>query len=60
MSNNNKHFAKLWGMPALLSLVTTIGLLSAIIGLGGWHVVSWICLSATLFYMVKYGWKFFK
>ena len=33
-------FMKLWGMPILLGLLTTVGLLSALLGDGIWDIVS--------------------
>ena len=33
-------FMKLWGMPILLGVLTTIGLISALLGDGIWDIVS--------------------
>jgi hypothetical protein len=36
---------RVFGMPLLLGLATVAGLLSALLGQGVWHVLSWILLS---------------
>ena len=60
MLNNKSQFMKVWGMPVLLSIVTIIGLISAIIGLGVWHWISWITLSAPIVVMWWFGRRFFR
>ncbi len=47
-------------MPVLLAALSIIGLLSAIMGIGLWHVFSWITLSVPVYYMLKHGAKYFK
>lgn len=61
MSHEPKSiFFKLWGMPILIALITLAGLISAILGTGIWHYISWITLSYPLYIMVKHGRKFCK
>jgi len=60
MPTKNYHFNKTWGMPILLAVLTTIGLLLAIMGTGLWHILSWIALSIPLYIMIKYGVKYYK
>lgn len=47
-------------MPILLAAVTIIGLLLAIMGIGIWHILSWIVLIVPVYVMIKYGLKFYK
>lgn len=47
-------------MPVLLSIITIAGLLSAIVGVGAWHVFSWVALGIPVCVMLKYGVKYFK
>ncbi|TCK80842.1 hypothetical protein C8N28_2596 [Albibacterium bauzanense] len=47
-------------MPILLAVLTTIGLLLAIMGIGVWHILSWVALGIPLYIMIKYGVKYFK
>jgi hypothetical protein len=45
----NALLVRVFGIPALLALVTVFGLLSALLGQGGvWHVLAWIALSLPL------------
>jgi hypothetical protein len=37
-----------FGMPLLLGLATMAGLLSALLGQGLWHVLSWILLGVPI------------
>jgi hypothetical protein len=41
----NKPFMRMWGAVMLIGLLTTIGLLSALLGDGVWDLVSAIALS---------------
>jgi hypothetical protein len=56
----NRAFLKLWGMPMLLGLLTTIGLASALLGDGIWDIVSAFALgtpvAAGLWYALR-GWR---
>nr|WP_068893081.1 hypothetical protein [Pedobacter panaciterrae] len=60
MKQGNDVFFKVWGIPVLLAVVTIIGLLSAIMGVGVWHIVSWIALSIPVYVMIRCGLKYFK
>ncbi|ATP55841.1 hypothetical protein CPT03_04850 [Pedobacter ginsengisoli] len=60
MKERNNVFLKVWGMPILLSVVTIIGLISAIMGLGVWHFISWMALSIPVYIMIRYGLRYFK
>jgi hypothetical protein len=42
----NRAFLKLWGMPILLGLLTTLGLVSALLGDGIWDILSAFALGA--------------
>jgi hypothetical protein len=42
----SRPFLKLWGMPVLLGLLTTVGLVSALLGDGIWDLVSAFALGA--------------
>lgn len=33
----NKRFTDIWSWPILLAVLTTLGLLSALLGVGIWH-----------------------
>jgi len=54
------NFKKVWGIPVLLAVITTIGLILAIIGTGIWHFLSWIALSYPVYVMCRHGLKFYK
>ncbi len=47
-------------MPIWMAVITLIGLISAILGTGFWHVLSWIVLTIPVYIMIKHGKKFFK
>jgi hypothetical protein len=55
-----RPFLALWGMPILLGLLTTIGLLSALLGDGPWDIVSAVALGIPvllgLWYSLR-GWR---
>jgi len=42
----NGRFMAVWGMPILLGILTTIGLVSALFGDGVWDAVSALTLGA--------------
>jgi len=60
MPTKKYYFNKTWEMPILLAVLTTIGLLLAIMGTGIWHILSWIVLSIPLYIMCKHGVKYYK
>ncbi len=49
--------SRIWGMPIAIGIVSTIGLLSAILGDGIWDGLSWIALTipiaVSLWYIVR-------
>lgn len=60
MHEEYKLFFKVWGIPIILSVVTVIGLLLAIMGVGIWHIFSWIALAIPVYIMIRYGLRYFK
>jgi hypothetical protein len=36
---------RVYGIPALLAILTMFGLLAALLGQGSWHGLSWLALS---------------
>jgi hypothetical protein len=55
----NRTFGKIWGAPLLLALLTLFGLLSALLGTGVWHFLSWFTLAVPLLVISWYLWKAF-
>jgi hypothetical protein len=53
MRKQVKKTAHTWRIPVLLSLLTIIGLLSALLGTGPWRVFSWIVLSIPVIILFK-------
>jgi hypothetical protein len=39
---------KIWTKPLLLAALTLFGLLAALLGTGGWHVLAWLALAVPL------------
>ena len=51
-------FMQLWGAPLLLSVLTLIGLVSALTGDGGLHYwVSWLLLGLPVVLCAWYAWR---
>lgn len=53
-------FMKLWGMPVLLGLLTTVGLVSALLGDGIWDTVSAFALGTPVLAALRFslrGWR---
>ncbi|MDR3712256.1 MAG: hypothetical protein P4L51_05530 [Puia sp.] len=48
------NFRRVWGIPLSISCSILFGLLSALLGAGVWHFLSWISLSIPL---VIIAWK---
>jgi hypothetical protein len=38
------HLRRVWGIPVLLTALILFGLLSALLGTGIWHILSWAAL----------------
>lgn len=51
-----KTFSQIWGMPIILALLTTFGLLAALLATGIWHWLSWLTMSLPL-YVVWRAWR---
>ncbi|MGP1717608.1 MAG: hypothetical protein ACTS9Y_10565 [Methylophilus sp.] len=51
----NKRFIHIWGWPIVLALLTGFGLLSALLGTGIWHWLSWAAIATPLL-MMGYYW----
>jgi len=51
----SRPFLKLWGMPILLGLLTTVGLVSALLGDGIWDLVSAFALGAPVLAALCFG-----
>jgi hypothetical protein len=49
------RFRQLWAMPILLGVLTTIGLVSALLGDGIWDIVSAFALGAPVVAGAWYG-----
>jgi hypothetical protein len=45
---NPRSFAKIYGAPTALAIVSIVGLLSALLGDGIWDAVSWVSLDIPL------------
>lgn len=45
MTPRRSSFGKTWGAPVTLAALTCAGLLSALLGTGTWHWISWLCLT---------------
>ena len=50
-----KTFLHIWKYPLLLALLTLIGLLSALLGTGAWHWLSWVALAIPLVLAVRFS-----
>lgn len=52
-----RTLAQIFYLPALFAAITTIGLLSALLGDGAWDALSWVTLAcpivATIYYIVR-------
>ncbi|MHA3790462.1 hypothetical protein [Sphingomonas sp. YL-JM2C] len=55
MKRHPSGFARQWGAPIALAVLTLFGLLSALIGEGGiWWWLSWATLAAPLIVIARY------
>ena len=49
-----QRFLFVWGMPILLGILSTFGLLAALLGTGVWHWASWASLTWLLVVMARF------
>ncbi|MFJ1299520.1 hypothetical protein ACILG0_06095 [Pseudomonadota bacterium AL_CKDN230030165-1A_HGKHYDSX7] len=49
-----QRFLFVWGMPILLGILSTFGLLAALLGTGVWHWASWASLTWLLIVMARF------
>ena len=40
---------QIWGIPVLMAILTVFGLLAALLGVGIWHLISWIALAIPVY-----------
>ncbi len=55
---NSKYTRKVLAKPLLLAMLTLLGLVSALLGTGYWHVLAWLALIiplATIIYRIIIG-----
>ncbi|WP_144635308.1 hypothetical protein [Bordetella genomosp. 13] len=48
------QFMFVWGMPIVLGVLSTFGLLAALLGTGIWHWASWLSLGWLLVVIARY------
>jgi hypothetical protein len=53
ITSRHRHVGRVYGIPALLAILTMFGLLAALLGQGSWHGLSWLALSIPI---VLAGW----
>lgn len=53
----SKRFMQIWGWPIILALLSTFGLLAALLGVGLWHWLSWIALSVPIVVIWHYWFR---
>jgi hypothetical protein len=51
-----RAFWQVWLMPILMGVLSVFGLLSALLGTGIWHWLSWAALGMPLAIIAHYGW----
>lgn len=54
MSALQTSFRRVWGAPIVIGVVTTVGLIAALLGSGLWNVLSWLCLAVPLWAGLRY------
>ena len=52
---HRRSFGEILRVPVLLSIITSAGLLSALLGDGVWNALSWVALSIPLAVIVFYA-----
>lgn len=55
-----RSFRQNWGFPIGIGIMTTIGLVSSLVGTGIWHWISWIALALPIVIAVWFGWASWK
>lgn len=50
------RFWFVWAWPIALGVLSTVGLLAALLGTGWLHWVSWICLAVPVLVIVRHVW----
>jgi hypothetical protein len=45
---------QIWGAPIVIGVVSAVGLISALLGDGGWDVLSWFALGAPVTVIIWY------
>jgi membrane protein implicated in regulation of membrane protease activity len=45
VTSRHRLVGRVYGIPALLAILTMFGLLAALLGQGPWHGLSWLALS---------------
>ena len=50
-------FMRLWGAPILFAVLTTIGLISALVGDGVWDYLSAVALGIPVLACAYFGWR---
>ncbi|MYZ45115.1 hypothetical protein [Schauerella aestuarii] len=54
MTQQKGRFWFVWGAPIALGVLSTLGLLSALLGTGLWHWGSWLMLAVPILVIVRY------
>ncbi|MBP2638666.1 MAG: PepSY-associated region [Firmicutes bacterium] len=60
MPHYPNSFRQIWGFPIVIGIMTTIGLVSSLVGTGIWHWISWIALALPIVTAAWFGfinWK---
>lgn len=55
-----RSFRQIWGYPIGIGIITTIWLVSSLVGTGIWHWVSWIALAMPILIAVWFGFASWK
>lgn len=53
----NSVFLHIWKYPMLLAVLTMFGLLSALLGTGAWHLLSWMALSVPVILGIRFSFR---
>ncbi len=55
-SIRRSNFLHVFGVPALLAILSAFGLVTALLGDGVWDVLSWIALAVPVAVIVRHVW----